>query len=314
MVKQHKRITCQLHFGVDSHFQSNKIKEKIKQTVKNKYHADHIMHVESIKDKIKQTNLKKRGVEWVFQDNEIKQKIKRTCLEKHGVENGGASEQGKKKYIETCRNRYGVDSAFQVKSIQDKMKITMRQRYGVDNIMLIDEIKNGLLQRYKEEMMRKYGVNHYSQTHEFHQKCHKKYVNQKYPDMTFGSSWEFKVYDFLKEHNIEFEYQPAIVFEYEYDSRIWTYHPDFKIGNNIYEVKGEQFFRINESTGKEEMYCPWGRKKLGEEKWKWLCGKFEAKHQCMLKNNIIILRYNDIENLSGYINTPLKPIPPQQGM
>lgn len=108
--------------------------------------------------------------------------------------------------------------------------------------------------------------------------------------MTFGSSWEFNVYDFLIENSIEFEYQPSISFDYEYDGRTWTYHPDFLINGKVYEVKGDMFFRVNESTGKEEMFCPWGRKKLGEERWKWLCGKSEAKHQCMLKNGVIILR------------------------
>ena len=57
--------------------------------------------------------------------------------------------------------------------------------------------------------------------------------------MTFGSSWEFKVYDFLKEHGIEFEYQPSISFEYEYDGKVHTYHPDFKVGDKIFEVKGD---------------------------------------------------------------------------
>ena len=46
------------------------------------------------------------------------------------------------------------------------------------------------------------------------------------------------------------------------------------------------------------MFCPYGKKKLGEEKWNWLCGKFEAKHQCMLKNNVRILRDKDINNLN----------------
>ena len=86
--------------------------------------------------------------------------------------------------------------------------------------------------------------------------------------------------------------------KYEYDGRTFVYHPDFKICNRIVEIKGDQFFRINESTGKEEMFCQYGRKKLGEEKWNWLCGKFEAKHQCMLKNNVVILRDDNIKNLT----------------
>ena len=45
-----------------------------------------------------------------------------------------------------------------------------------------------------------------------------------------------------------------------------------------------------------------GRKKLGEEKWKWLCGKFEAKHQCMISNGVTILRDKHIKNLNEVFN------------
>ena len=140
-------------------------------------------------------------------------------------------------------------------------------------------------------------LNTIAQTSEFHQKYHKKYTNPKYPDMTFGSSWEFKVYDFLKEHWIEFEYQPSISFEYEYDGKIHTYHPDFMVGDKIFEVKGDQFFRINESTGQEEMYLPW-KGDLTDEEYTYKCSLYEAKHRCMIKNNIIILRETAINNLS----------------
>lgn len=102
----------------------------------------------------------------------------------------------------------------------------------------------------------------------------------------------------MKENNISFEYSPALSYPYEYDDRQFTYHPDFIINGKVYEVKGDQFFRMNESTGKEEMFCPYGRKKYGEEKWQWRCRKEEAKHQCMLKNNVHILRDMDIRCLS----------------
>ena len=86
-----------------------------------------------------------------------------------------------------------------------------------------------------------------------------RFVSEKYPNMTFESRWEFKVYDFLMEHNIGFEYHPDISFSYYHNGIHHTYHPDFKVGNRIVEVKGDNFFRINEETGKEEMYCPWRR-------------------------------------------------------
>ena len=106
------------------------------------------------------------------------------------------------------------------------------------------------------------------------------------------------MYDFLTEYNIRFEYQPSISIPYEYADRIFTYHPDFIIeGNRIVEVKGDHFFRINKSDGKEEMYCPFRYPNWTDERYEWECGKYEAKHQCMLRNNVIIIRGADIENL-----------------
>ena len=189
------------------------------------------------------------------------------------------------------------------------------KKYGVEYTLQLDDYKSRLLEKYRSEMYRKYGVWHFSQTPEFHKKAHKRYTNPKYPNMMFDSSWEFKVYDFLIENHIQFEYQPEISIPYEYDDRTWTYHPDFLINGKIYEVKGDNFFRINEKTGKEEMYSPWRDDDTSDEEYEWQCGKAEAKHQCMIANNVVILRKRDIKNiseiLSGVVNTPVKPMPVQ---
>lgn len=105
------------------------------------------------------------------------------------------------------------------------------------------------------------------------------------------------VYDFLTEHNIAFEYQPAISIPYEYKNTHHTYHPDFKVDDKIIEVKGDNFFRINKFTGIEEMFCPYRNKDWSDEKYEWMCGLYEAKHQCMICNHVIILREQNVRNL-----------------
>ena len=142
-----------------------------------------------------------------------------------------------------------------------------------------------------------YGASNITQTSYYHKTAHKKYTNPKYPDMTFATSWEFLVYDFLTEHNIPFEYQPAISISYEYKGTHHTYHPDFLVNGRIYEVKGDNFFRINEETGKEEMYLTW-KGNLSDEEYEWRCGLYEAKHQCMIANGVYIIRNSQISNLS----------------
>lgn len=138
---------------------------------------------------------------------------------------------------------------------------------GVPFPMMSKEVRDKSISKCREL----WGVDNYVQTTEYHKKCHKRYTNPKYPDMTFATSWEFKVYDFLTEHNIPFEYQVEPI-PYEYDGGIHYYHPDFRINGKIFEVKGDNFFRINEETGEEEMYLTW-KGDLTDEEYEWRCGK-----------------------------------------
>lgn len=146
-------------------------------------------------------------------------------------------------------------------------------------------------------MNHRFNVDWFPQSPEFAKKSHMPYTNPKYPDMKFTTSWEFKVYDFLVENNIKFEYQPEIAIPYECEDTHHYYHPDFRVNGRLYEVKGDNFFRINKETGKEEMYLTW-QGDLSNEEYEWRCKVMEAKHQCMLANNVVILRHKEINNLS----------------
>lgn len=115
----------------------------------------------------------------------------------------------------------------------------------------------------------------------------------------FDSNWEVKVYDFLKASGIQFEYSPKVALPYKYSGKTFYFHPDFKVGDRMVEIKGDQFFRINESTGQEEMFNPFRDPDWSDERYEWECGKFEAKHQCMLKHDVHILRGVDIVNLES---------------
>lgn len=46
------------------------------------------------------------------------------------------------------------------------------------------------------------------------------------------------------------------------------------------------------------MINPYRNKNWSDERYNWECEKYEAKHQCMITNNVIILRKKDIDNLS----------------
>lgn len=255
-------------FGVKSSLLVKSVLEKSKATLRRKFGVDNPMKCKEIQDKAKHTNRILYGGNSPACSMVIQNKYKTTMLNRHGVEHPLQSDEIKQKARETCNIKFGVGNPFQSKEIMEKARKTCRMKWGVD---------------------------YYQQSNIYERQW--KYTNPKYPDMTFATSWEFKVYDFLTENHIPFEYQPSIAIPFYCEGTHHTYHPDFKVGDRIVEVKGDNFFRINEETGKEEMYLTW-QGDLSDEEYEWKCKVMEAKHQCMLDNNVTILREKDIKHLN----------------
>ncbi|MGM9968820.1 MAG: hypothetical protein ACI35S_00320 [Anaeroplasma sp.] len=175
-------------------------------------------------------------------------------------------------------------------------KLTMLNKYGAEttlgkNSIIRDKILNKLktrdwsdsIQKRENTCLLKFGEKSISNTEFFKRNKYKRY---KFNEIYFDSSWEMAFYVYLKDHNIDFEYQPNIKFEYNFNNKIHKYHPDFKVNNEIIEIKGEQFF------DNDKMINPFDRAQDD---------LYEAKHQCMIKNNVII-----IKNCEKYINYFIK--------
>ena len=248
-----------------------------------------------VQQKKEHTCLKHFGVKNQNQSEEIKQKIRNTCLSKYGTENPTQSEQIKNKIKQTMKARYGVEYYLQSEKFRNDTRNKCKSKYGVEYPLQSKE----LLEKSKQTKLKKYGAEHYTQTEQFHKNRRRKFQSKRYPGLLFDSTWEVKVYEFCQDNNIPVEYSPSIRYEYYYMEQKHIYEPDFLINGKLYEVKGEHFFRRNKATGKEEMFCPYGRTKLSKERYDWLCGLFEAKHQCMIANNVYIIRKRDMKNLSG---------------
>lgn len=118
----------------------------------------------------------------------------------------------------------------------------------------------------------------------------KKYIkisrSYLYNDIIFDSSWELAYYIWLNDNNIKFEYQPNIYFEYQVNNKKYKYFPDFLINEKLYDIKGTQFFN---DTG--EYIDPYIKN----------TEKAKAKYQCMLDNNIILLKDDFIKPILNYI-------------
>lgn len=102
-------------------------------------------------------------------------------------------------------------------------------------------------------------------------KIRKKYF---YDNEIFQSYNEVCFYIYLKEHNIRFQHLTDVSIEYKCNETVHHYFPDFKVYDTLVEIKGGQFFK----DGK--MINPYDRSQDAV---------YEAKHQCMLRNNVKII-------------------------
>ena len=299
-----RKETCINRYGVENIFQSNEKKQKIKETLKEKYGVEHPLQSIEIRQKYKNTSKERYGVENYSSLSECRNKVKQTNVEKYGVEYYQQSEEYKKSVRKTSLKKYGVEHFTQTPEYKEKLKSVMIERYGVAHALQVKEFR----QKAKETCIERYGVEYYTQTQECLDKMqatcqerygvinysqtkewsHKKQKRYKYNNIYFDSLWEVEVFKYCEKNNIPCEYQPNITFEYSYKNTIHKYHPDFLINGKLYEVKGDQFF------DGDKMICPYDRNNYKDE-------LAEAKHQCMIKNNIIILKGDDIKNIKERI-------------
>ena len=107
---------------------------------------------------------------------------------------------------------------------------------------------NACWKRYEERT----GFDHPSHNPDVIKKIKQKYI---YDNRFFDSSWEIAYYIWLKDHNIQFEFHPDIAFKYvTADGKEHKYFPDFKIGDEFIEIKGNHLLE-NTWSPPEKISC-----------------------------------------------------------
>ena len=289
------------NYGVTNPNKCKATREKIEQTCLDTYGYCVASQAPEIKEKIKQTNLEVRGVTSPLADPKVRQKGKETSwrvygtefpassdivkqhvkegfIKHYGVDNNMKSPEGYKVWQQAIINKYGVDNPMKSDICKEHAKQTCLSCYGYEYVLQVPEVK----EKRKQTCLANYGVEYISQSHDIRIKqCQRYFYNTCY----FDSAPEIAFYIWLKDMNISFEYQPESSFNYEYAGKLHKYYPDFKIGDMYFEIKGNHFFK----NGK--MICPYRSKHMTDEQYKVLCENYEAKHQCMLKNDVIILKH-----------------------
>jgi hypothetical protein len=198
------------------------------------------------------TCMEKYGVGNVFQAGFAKEKSARTkelrygdpawnnpekrrlaCLAKYGADSNMRSAKGLAEYRAGMKNAHGVEFPMQSGNIRRKAAETCMRRYERPDIQTPETVA-----KRARTCLGRYGVKTPMQSPEIRRAAQKRYF---YDGMSFDSSAELALYIWLRDNNVDFEYQPGVGFEYEHGGKRHVYMPDFRIGGKLYEIKGGQF-------------------------------------------------------------------------
>ena len=284
--KERRKTTCQDKYHTDYFSQSKEHHQKVRATWESKSDEE----IKDIVDRRSITNNIKYGCDNPLQNEELKKMAFQKQIDEYGGI-GFASDETRAKIQNRCMELYNtLDPGNRPEAIEQR-RIIWEQKSP--------EEKEEMIKKCQESNKRNHGGILFQQTHEAHARRRKRIFHD---GIWFDSKWEVKVYDFLKENKIEFNYQPEIVLPYECNGVKHFYQPDFSVCGRIVEVKGDNFFKIDEATGKEIMINPYRYPHWTDEQYENSCAVAEAKHQCMLNNNVIIIRGKDLNNLTEVFN------------
>lgn len=159
-------------------------------------------------------------------------------------------------------------------SYTDEVKIKMAKKRK--EYFKLEENKNKLSNTVKNYFKNPLNREKTSKSVSLSIKNGKQKVLYEYDNIKFQSYYELAFYVYLKDHKIRFEYlQNRLSIPYYHNNSQYDYFPDFKVFNTLVEIKGPHFFDKNGS-----MINPFDRTQDA---------KYEAKHQCMIKNNVHII-------------------------
>lgn len=119
-------------------------------------------------------------------------------------------------------------------------------------------------------------------------------------NMNFDSSYEIALYIWLSDMGVDVEYEPDVIIKYETSGKQHFYFPDFRVEGQLLEVKGDHFFRPDGT-----MFCPFRNHDWTDEQYEIVCHAFEDKHQCMIRNNVYIMKTSspDIVEAIKFVET-----------
>lgn len=220
------------------------------------------------------------GVDNPWQIESVKDNIKKHNLETYGVEYYSSTKECREKVASTCMKEYGSPCYFGSEEGKSKLKQKNLEEHGVEHTWQREDVKEHIRATNRDL----YGVDYPAQNPDIRRQWQKRYT---FEGIAFDSAPELAFYIWLRDAGVEFEYQPNTSFSYEFAGKTSKYEPDFRVGDMFFELKGDHFFS---EDGK--MINPYDRSQDA---------LYEAKHQCMLANNVTILRSGEYTMFLDYV-------------
>ena len=274
-----RRNTCLTKYGVDSYTKTQECKNKNIATCISRYGVKNGGGSKQSLEKAKKTNLDRRGVEYTWQSEDVKEKSRATNIKKYGAPSNMQSEKGKQEYRDAMIKLYGYDHNWKIpEKNKDKVQRSY-EKFGKENY--------NNREKAKQTWLTNYGVDHPSKDPTIRKK--QIYNCYEYDGEKFNSSWEIVFWIYCKNHGIQIEHEPISLDYVDSKGASHKYFPDFRIyGNQLVEIKGDDQF--DKTTGKMIDKLDKSKNYIAE-----------AKHQCMIMNNVIIIRNDGMQKYLDYI-------------
>lgn len=196
-----QREYVQDEYGVDYYFQTEKFKDKAKQTKKERYGDENYVNVEKARE-TKDTkygdpnynNLEKarKTKKELYGDENYnnREKFRRTLKKKCGVDHHFKHNDFLEKRRKTCINKYGVEYPSKNTDVKEKIKETVIEKYGVESTLQLPRARKRLYEHLKKcgfgtdwfqaRMKELYGVSNYGMTEEHTEQIRKFHYEKMY--------------------------------------------------------------------------------------------------------------------------------------
>lgn len=279
-------------YGVENPSQSQEVKDKVKDSNLKKYGVGNVSKLDSVRNRISEST----KLFWKSLPEEVKSNRLENLSLKMKVYWDSLSEE----------ERQAISEKFSAinKETWDKATLEIKERHSLnikaywdsltsEDLVFVSQRNSrnsksfwsNLTEEQRNQISEKrqlYWKNlTKEQRLEIRRKSNKHNKYKSSDGEVFDSLWELKYYEYCQCKGFNIIREP-VELEFYFEGKTYHCYPDFEVEGKLIEIKGSQFLV------KDKMVNPYDRNQNG---------LYEAKHKCMLENNVKFLFKEDLIEL-----------------